>query len=112
MAQGFDEGHSHTGRLKMCCESTRQISFKVFWQQQCIESSLGINDADQSDRQANSIQEIPILNWRDAIKKVLTKFSLTDASKDGFENSLILIGRQIEQEKLLSFLQDTIAGKV
>jgi len=65
-----------------------------------------------ANSQANSIQEVPILNWRDAFKQVLTKFSLTDASKDGFENSLMLIGRQIEQEKPISFLQDTIARKV
>ena len=49
-------------------------------------------------------------NWRDAFQRVIKKLSLTDASKEGFENGAMLIGREKERKQLRLFLRGAITG--
>jgi hypothetical protein len=48
------------------------------------------------------------LQWNEAFSSVIQKLSLTDASKESSES--VMIGREMEQENILSFLRDAIRG--
>ena len=52
------------------------------------------------------------LCWKDAFQRVIKKMSLTDASKEGFENGSMLIGRERERAQLRSFLRGAITGSM
>lgn len=49
--------------------------------------------------------------WKESFRQVVKKLSLTDASTEGFENSAVLIGRQDDQQKIISFLRSSILGQ-
>ena len=50
------------------------------------------------------------LSWKDAFNSVITKLSLTDASKEAYESRSALIGREEEKDQIMSFLQAAISG--
>jgi len=53
----------------------------------------------------------PQVPWTEAFKNVIQKLSLTDASKEAYENGSVLVGREQERKQIMSFLRNSIRGK-
>jgi hypothetical protein len=51
------------------------------------------------------------ISWADAFTSVIHKLSLTDASKEAYDNAALLIGREQEKQEIMSFLRNSIQGK-
>jgi hypothetical protein len=50
--------------------------------------------------------------WNRAFRQVIHKLSLTDASKEAYNNGAALIGREKERYQIKSFLRASISGKL
>jgi len=58
-----------------------------------------------------SQESTPSVPWTEAFKSVIHKLSLTDASKEAYEDGSVLVGREQERRQIMSFLRNSIKGK-
>jgi hypothetical protein len=49
-------------------------------------------------------------DWKTSFHNVIQKLSLTDASKEGFQSTKAIVGREKEMNQVLSFLRNALNG--
>jgi hypothetical protein len=70
---------------------------------------LALAQLGEAGLSANREKAIP-QSRKDAFRSVLTKLSITDASKEASVKSTALVGREKERGEVLKFLKDAVAG--
>ena len=55
-------------------------------------------------------EKIQKFTWRDRCTSVINKFSLSDASKEGYEGQFVLVGREKERKHIKAFLEGSVLG--